>query len=111
MKNNMHYSKQNTTDTTSMKFAAYSDYVILAMRTKRFKFSQRGLRVKDNFNDVNQSPRPGIQNMATKHVAVATGQVARTSLSRFSHYFSNYIFPSHYDQLLFFSVQSDKKQS
>ena len=39
MENNMHYSKQNTMDSTSVKFAVYSDYVILSMRTQRFKFS------------------------------------------------------------------------
>ena len=39
MKNNMHCSKENTTDSTSVKFAAYSDYVILAMRAQYFKFS------------------------------------------------------------------------
>ena len=43
--------------------------------------------------------------MATNHVSVAMGQVA-TSLPRYSHYFfSNYIIPSLYDQVLFFSVQ------
>ena len=43
--------------------------------------------------------------MATNHVSVAMGQVTTTSLPRYSHYFlSNYIFPSHYDQVLFFSV-------
>ena len=41
--------------------------------------------------------------MATNHVSVAMGQVA-TSLPRYSHFFSNYIIPSHYDQMLFFSV-------
>ena len=38
MKNNMHYSKQNAMDLTIVKFATYSDNVILAMRTQRFKF-------------------------------------------------------------------------
>ena len=43
--------------------------------------------------------------MATNHVTVAMGQVATTSLPRYSHFFiSNYIIPSHYDQMLFFSV-------
>ena len=42
MKNIMHYSKQTTTDSTSVKFAAYSDYVILAMRTQRFNFFFQG---------------------------------------------------------------------
>ena len=43
--------------------------------------------------------------MATNHVSVAMGQVAITSLPRYSHYsFSNYIIPSHYDQMIFFSV-------
>ena len=36
--------------------------------------------------------------MATNHISVAMGQVAITSL------FSNYIIPSHYDQMLFFFV-------
>ena len=66
------------------------------------------VRVKDNFNDVNLSPRPGIHNvatMATNHVTVVMGQVA-TSPPRYSHYFfSNYIISSHYDPILFFSVQ------
>ena len=45
--------------------------------------------------------------MATNHVTVAMGQVATTSLPRYSHFFiSNYIIPSHYNQLLFFSVHS-----
>ena len=90
MKNNMHYSKQNTRDPTSVKSAAYSDYLIVDMRNRRFKFSQRGLRVEDNFNHVNWSPRPGIQNMATiatNHVAIAMGQVATTSLPCSSHFF------------------------
>ena len=39
--------------------------------------------------------------MATNHVAVAMGQVATTSLPRYSHFFIfNYIIPSHYDQML-----------
>ena len=42
--------------------------------------------------------------MATNHVTVAMGQVATTSLPRYSQLFSNYIIPSHYDQMLFFSV-------
>ena len=43
--------------------------------------------------------------MATNHVTVAMGQVATASLPRYSHFFiSNYIIPSHYDQMLFFSV-------
>ena len=43
--------------------------------------------------------------MATNHVSVATGQVATTSLPRYRHYvFSNYIIPSHYGLVLFFSV-------
>ena len=42
--------------------------------------------------------------IATNHVTVAMGQVATTSLHRYSHFFSNYIIPSHYDQMLFFSV-------
>ena len=43
--------------------------------------------------------------MATNHVTVAMGHVATTSLPRYSHFFiSNYIIPSHYDQMLFFSV-------
>ena len=43
--------------------------------------------------------------MATNHVTVAMGQVATISLPRYSHFFiSNYIIPSHYDQMLFFSV-------
>ena len=43
--------------------------------------------------------------MATNHVNVAMGQVATTSLPRYSDFFiSNYIIPSHYDQMLFFSV-------
>ena len=43
--------------------------------------------------------------MATNHVNVAMGQVATTSLPCYSHYFiSSYIIPSHYDQMLFFSV-------
>ena len=42
--------------------------------------------------------------IATNHVSVAMGQVV-TSLPRYSHFFiSNYIIPSHYDQMLFFSV-------
>ena len=45
--------------------------------------------------------------MATNHVSVAMGQVATTSFPRYSHYFfSNYIIPTHYDQMLFFSVYS-----
>ena len=43
--------------------------------------------------------------MATNHVPVAMGQVLTTSLPRYSHFFSNYIIPSHYDQMLFFSVK------
>ena len=35
--------------------------------------------------------------MATNHVSVAMGQVATTSLPHYSHFFSNYIIPSHYD--------------
>ena len=43
--------------------------------------------------------------MATKHVSVAMSQVATTNLPRYSRYFfSNYIIPSHYEQMLFFSV-------
>ena len=42
--------------------------------------------------------------MATNHVTVAMGQVATTSLPCYSHFFSNYIILSHYDQILFFSV-------
>ena len=43
--------------------------------------------------------------MATNHVTVAMGQVATTILPRYRHFFiSNYIIPSHYDQMLFFSV-------
>ena len=41
--------------------------------------------------------------MATNHVSVAMAQVV-TCLPRYSHFFSNYIIPSHYDQMLFFSV-------
>ena len=45
--------------------------------------------------------------MATNHVTVAMDQVATTSLPRYSHFFiSNYIIPSHYDQMLFFSVHN-----
>ena len=43
--------------------------------------------------------------VATNHVTVAMGQVATTSLPRYSHFFiSNYIILSHYNQMLFFSV-------
>ena len=50
--------------------------------------------------------------MATNHVTVAMGQVATTSLPRYSHFFiSNYIIASHYDQMLFFSVYRDYVRS
>ena len=42
--------------------------------------------------------------MATIHVSVVMGQVETTSLPRYRHFLSNYIIPSHYDQILFFSV-------
>ena len=42
--------------------------------------------------------------MATDHVSVAMGQVATISLPRYSHFFSNYIIPSHYEHMLFLSV-------
>ena len=46
--------------------------------------------------------------MATNHVTVAMAQVATASFPRYSHFFiSNYIIPSHYDQMLFFSVYKD----
>ena len=51
-----------------------------------------------------------VATMATNHVTVAMGQVATTSLPRYSHFFiSNYIIPSHYDQMLFFSVKENAK--
>ena len=49
--------------------------------------------------------------MATNHVTVAVGQVATKSLPRYSHFFSNYIIPSHYDQTLFFSVYNPKSKT
>ena len=49
--------------------------------------------------------------MAAYHVSVVMGQVATTSLPRYSHFFFNYIIPSHYDQMLFFSVYGCTSQN
>ena len=58
-------TKRNGFNECQVFCPGYGEYVILVMKTQRFKFLQRGSRVDDNFNEVNQSPRPGIQNTAT----------------------------------------------
>ena len=42
--------------------------------------------------------------IATNHVSVAIGQVATTSLPRYSHFFYDCIIPSHHDRMLFFLI-------